>query len=89
MSIELWRDVPGFPGYQASDHWRIRSVDRVTCHGQRRRGRVLKQVRPIRHRHLYVCLSVDGIKYFVKVDDLVLAAWGEQQVRSFPRGAAA
>jgi NUMOD4 motif len=87
--IELWRDVPGFPGYQASDHWNLRSVDRLTRNGQRRRGRVLKQYRPARHRSLYVCLSVDGVKSSVKVDDLVLEAWGAQQVRNFPREVAA
>ena len=83
--IELWRDIPGFPGYQASDHWNLRSVDRVCSRGRRLRGRVLQQFRPARHRHLYVCLSVDGVKSCVKVDDLVLEAWGAQQVRSFPR----
>jgi hypothetical protein len=89
MTAELWRDIPGFPGYQASDHWSLRSVDRLSSNGRRIRGRVLKQVRPIRHRHLYVCLCVSGVKYCVKVDDLVLAAWGAQQVRSFPREGAA
>ena len=85
---ELWRPAVGFPGYEVSDHWRIRSLDRVCSRGRRIRGRVLKQVRPKRHRHLYVCFCVEGVKYCVKVDDLVLEAWTEQQVRSFPRQAA-
>ena len=87
---ELWRDIPGVPGYQASDHWSARSVDRITCNGQRRRGVVLKQYRPSpRHRHLYVTLSVGGVRHQLPVDELVLAAWGEQQLRSFPREDAA
>jgi hypothetical protein len=86
---ELWRPAVGFPGYECSDHWRVRGVDRVTNTGQRIRGRVLKQYRPARHRHLYCCLSVEGTKYCVKVDDLVIDAWGAQQVRNFPREAAA
>ena len=86
--IELWRPVAGYPGYECSDHWRVCSVDRITCRGQRRRGLVPQQVRPARHRHLYVCLSVDGVKSFLEVDDLVLEAWGAQQVRNFPREAA-
>lgn len=88
--IELWRPVPNFWGYEASDHWRIRSVDRITCNGRRIRGRVLRQVRPsARHKNLYVCLSVDGVKSCPRVDDLVLETWGAQQVRSFPHEAAA
>jgi hypothetical protein len=89
MTVELWRDIPGLPGYQASDHWSIRGVDRLTNNGRRIRGRVLAQCRPARHRRLYVTGSVDGQKFTRPVDDLVLAAWGAQQVRSFPREGAA
>jgi hypothetical protein len=87
--MELWRDIPGLPGYQASDHWSVRSLDRVTCNGRNIRGRVLAQFRPARHRRLYVCVCLDGQKFTLPVDDLVLAAWGAQQVRSFPREGAA
>ena len=75
--IELWRPAVSYPGYEASDHRQIRSIDRVTCDGRRIRGRVMWQFRPARHKSLYVCLSVDGVKYSVRVDDLVLDAWGE------------
>jgi hypothetical protein len=86
---ELWRPAVDYPGYECSDHWRVRSLDRVTNNGRRIRGRVLAQFRPARHRHLYVCISVDGVKHCLKVDDLVIQSWGEQQVRNFPREQAA
>jgi hypothetical protein len=90
VAAELWRPIPEFPGYEASDHWSLRSIDRVDNRGQSRRGRTLTQYRPTpRHRQLHVTLSVDGVKYTRPVDSLVLSAWDPQQVRSFPRKAAA
>jgi len=43
---ESWRQIPGHPGYEVSDHGRVRSVDRYveTKNGQRRfyRGQMLR-----------------------------------------------
>jgi hypothetical protein len=44
--MEVWKPIPGYLGYEASNLGRIRSVDRTipTTKGPRRiRGRVLKQ----------------------------------------------
>lgn len=41
--VERWREIPGHPGYEASDAGRVRSVDRVLGDGRRWVGRVLKQ----------------------------------------------
>ena len=44
-TIERWRDIPGHPGYQVSDHGRVRGLDRTTTttNGQVRhyKGKIL------------------------------------------------
>lgn len=59
---ERWADIPGYPGYQASDQGRIRSVDRevVYSNGRRRwyRGRIRK---PYYHNgYPYLHLTFNG-----------------------------
>jgi hypothetical protein len=41
MSDEQWKPIPGFPGYEASDHGNFRSLDRVTASGRRCKGQPL------------------------------------------------
>lgn len=47
MTAERWLPVAEFPGYEVSDHGRVRSIDRISVHKNGRtfnlRGRVLKQ----------------------------------------------
>ena len=54
---EVWKDIPGFEGYQASSFGRIRSVDRVvkSITGPRNyKGRILKQSK----RGEYLCIRI-------------------------------
>lgn len=73
-TTETWRPIPDHEGYEASDHGRIRSVDRiVTCSDGRRvpcPGKVLTPARG-RNGHLYV--GVNGRTRYVH--QLVLEAF--------------
>lgn len=76
---ETWKDIPGFPGYQASDFGNIRSVSRNVAHYSRlgpksgvRKivGRVLKQKR-IKNRYPFIILCLDGKPITCSVHRLV------------------
>lgn len=64
---EIWKPVPGFEGYEASDLGRVRSVDREIVQISRRgteyrrflRGKILAQS-PHRDGHLMVALGASG-----------------------------
>jgi hypothetical protein len=56
-----WRDIPGHPGYQASDDGRVRSVDRVVVdkNGRRMRWRGA-ELTPTPDVHGYLRVAVPG-----------------------------
>jgi hypothetical protein len=56
---ETWADIPGWPGYQASDTGHIRSTARLSSDGRRLRGRKLKP-RPTPSGYLRVSLCIAG-----------------------------
>lgn len=60
--MDIWRDIPGYPGYQVSNLGRVRSVDRVvkTLRGERRyRGKILKPG-VASHNYLTVAIGKDN-----------------------------
>lgn len=75
MSAEQWAPVVGYEGrYEVSDQGRVRSIDRVTSHGRRRRGQLLKQI-PHMRGYLLVNLWRDNSARLWLVHRLVLAAF--------------
>lgn len=72
---ETWRQIPGHPGYEVSDHGRVRSVDRYveTTNGQRRfyRGQMLRPGRA-KSKHVTVAIGKGNSQY---VHTLVLTAF--------------
>lgn len=75
---EIWKPVPQYPGYEASNIGNVRSVDRwiKSRHGTPmfRKGQILKQ-RKRASGHLRVNLSVDGNHSTVHVHQLVISAF--------------
>jgi len=63
--MTTWKAIPGYPGYEASDDGRIRSVDReIISHSRKgkpflylKKGRVLRPGRFNSHGHVSVCLG--------------------------------
>lgn len=64
---ETWKDIPGFPGYEASDQGRIRSHKR-SC---------VRYLRPAckKDGHLVVVLSKEGKCHTLSLHRLILEAW--------------
>jgi hypothetical protein len=69
MVIE-WRDIPGYPGYQASSYGQIRSVDRVNHLGHRYKGRTLREL--VTGGYSGVRCSIGGKQGYERVHHLVL-----------------
>ena len=70
---EKWLPVVGYEGlYEVSDEGRVRSLDRVSSDGSRRKGRVLT---PTGINHVHVTLSSRGVKRKPSVHRLVLEAF--------------
>lgn len=71
---ETWLPVPGWPGYEVSDHGRVRSVDRTLRGGQFCAGRMLAQRRD--RKGYWVADLRDGERRrTVRVHVLVAAAF--------------
>lgn len=78
MGAEMWLPVSGFPGYEVSDHGRVRSLDRVVPHPTggklTLRGRVFSPKRRS-GSHLSVTLRRNGKGYDRQVHRLVARAF--------------
>lgn len=74
MTYETWRSVSGFPGYEVSDHGRVKSLPRRNLQGAMRRGRILKTDVNWAGYHL-VKLALSGVKHARLVHRLVLEAF--------------
>lgn len=73
--VEEWRPVVGYEDfYEVSSTGKVRSLDRITPHGHRRKGRELKLKRQA-SGHLRVGLSRDGEQKFFFVHRLVVEAF--------------
>lgn len=71
---EIWREVPGYPGYEASSEGRVRSVDREDTAGRKVKGRIL---RPgvLQNGRLQVVLCGPHGKKQIKVHQVVALAF--------------
>lgn len=73
MMPMYWKDIPNFPGYQASTNGEIRSIDRINHVGRRMKGRVLKSAWWGRYKGVLLCIK--GKVYHRRVSVLVLLAF--------------
>ena len=77
-TIEQWRDIPGHPGHQVSNHGRVRSLDRTITRsdGQARRlkGRAMRATLN-QHGYPFVDLRNQGKRRVRKVHSLVAEAF--------------
>lgn len=39
--MEVWKQIPNYPTYEASNTGRVRSIDRIDCIGRHRKGKIL------------------------------------------------
>ena len=73
--MEIWKSVPDFEGtYQVSSEGRIRSCERITRHGHRRKARPMR-IKTLKSGYREIGLHKDGcVKQFL-VHRLVLSAF--------------
>jgi len=73
--IDMWKPVPGYEGYyEVSSLGKVRSLDRISSHGRRLKGRVLAAT-PNDDGYPIVNLARDGAKRVRMVHVLVLEAF--------------
>ena len=74
MAPEHWQPIPGAPGYEISNHGRVRSVDnRELRDGRAAGGQILKQ-RPSNRGRPQVNVRVGGKPWTINVPRMVLLA---------------
>lgn len=74
--IEVWKTTTVSPDYEVSTHGRVRSIDRVTPHGQHRKGKILSQtIAKSRGGYFVVNISVKGYQRPYYVHRLVAEAF--------------
>jgi len=66
---EIWKPIPDYPNYEASNRGRVRSLPRVDRAGRKRKGKILKT--------FYECdvTPAGGVVQHVSVGQLVLRAF--------------
>ncbi len=78
MTDETWKPIPGFDGYDVSDHGRVRSYRR--CYGvgnwaiEQEPQRIMSPSKD-KNGYLSVLLRVDGISYCKRIHALVALAF--------------
>ena len=78
MQSEIWKDVPGFPGYQVSNAGRVRSLPRIVKRGNHTMnisGSILRFGTSMGYS--FVNLRKDGKSVSVKVHKLVALVFVE------------
>ncbi|MHB8084294.1 MAG: NUMOD4 domain-containing protein [Dehalococcoidia bacterium] len=69
--VEQWKDIPDFPGYQVSNHGRVRSYKNKN--GRRLESTPQTILKPVIIKgYANVSLSIDGIQILKKIHRLVL-----------------
>jgi hypothetical protein len=72
---EMWKAIPGFSSYEASDRGQVRSVDRVLAGGRQCTGRVLAQRLSTRGYPQVNLNADDGIRRTREVHALMMVAF--------------
>jgi len=72
---ETWKPIPGFPGYEVSDHGRVRSFKRHGSGGIEDAPQRILKTAAHQGGYAFVCLSHDGTRHIKRNCQLVLLAF--------------
>lgn len=76
MTDEVWKEIPGYAGYEVSDLGRVRSFRSPNGHGElKTTARVLRNTKVFGKKYLRVGLYRDAIVVYRRVHTLVLEAF--------------